>query len=248
MKGEQEPRALLYFCSRYIVDFITVHPINWCPGCKELAKLHGAGDLAGMPPTPAVYEFLKLLSQRHDLFSQEEFRTYCFQQWEEWLQDKTLIQRRGLGAKLYRNFYPTLIDSLHAWALLTESGRFLRCYLDSNHDAVGKVDITVENRYGKVFHLDLKSPGSKTEMYSQYKQKYRHTGEEVHSLTITLPWERKKTPGNKRWYCLEDFHQLFRQEETITTIEQQTKQQLYVRDFGNPQHLYKTEGSQMSQN
>ena len=107
----EERVTLLYFRSDYVVDFISQHPIDWKD--RALAMRGGAGDQAGVTPTPAVHEFLSLLGKKQALFTQEEYHRYCAFVWRDWLLGKPEIQRQGVEAKLYRNFYPSMIDSLH---------------------------------------------------------------------------------------------------------------------------------------
>src|SRR5262245_41698737 len=119
IKDGHDSVALVYIKSPVILDYLTQHPIDWSH--RDLAKRGGVGDSAGMTPTPAVREFLSLLRERRGaLFTQEDFAQHCQQAWREWWSQKTLPQQKGVIAKLYRNFYPSLIDSLYVWALLVE--------------------------------------------------------------------------------------------------------------------------------
>lgn len=193
--------TLLYLGSRYIVDFVAQNPVEW----KEavLAKRGGPGDSAGPTPTPAVYEFLRLLRIKKALFTQAEFACHCISRWRDWYQNLSRLQKEGIEAKLYRNFYPSMIDSLHVWAMLSETGAFDRCILDSFDDATAKSDLTLiaGDREIKVALL----AGSKAAVEDRrYKLTYRGGGTgEV--FEVVLPLEREKGPGNKRWYRLEDF-------------------------------------------
>jgi hypothetical protein len=114
-----ERLLLLYFPSRYIVEYVTRHPIDWAD--RELAKRGGDGDMAGKPPTPSVQEFLALLYETGELFTQEEYWARCADQWQTWINERIahhadLAKRDarhrqpriydGLRAKAYRNFYP----------------------------------------------------------------------------------------------------------------------------------------------
>ena len=59
--------TLMYIPSDTIVRYVSENPIDW--GSKDLAKRGGPGDQAGITPTPAVEEFLRLLIERRELFT-----------------------------------------------------------------------------------------------------------------------------------------------------------------------------------
>lgn len=216
-----ESRSLLYFRSTYIYDFIVQNPLHektWSNEKKELAKRGGVGDSAGMPPTPSVYEFLVLLHTKKDLFSQDEFWKHCYAVWHRtgFFDEKTTEQKKGLQAKAYRNFYPSMIDSLHVWSLLSESGHFSRCYLDAYDDVIGKYDISVVSNAGNIYKIGLRADTKASQSCFEYKQENRDIegrGENVISVTLPIKGrERGDHTGNKRWYCIEDFAKLLEME------------------------------------
>lgn len=199
--------TLLYIPARQIVGFVSLHPIDWAN--RELAARGGIGDQAGRTPTPAAAEFLQLLLVRRELFTQEQFWNYCYSQWGWWFRDLTLQQRDGVKAKMYRNIYPSMIDSLHAWSLLSETGRFDACILDSLDDAVGKSDLTLCWQ-GNRARIALIGPTQNCVQDREYKLTHRAGPSDLDTIVVKMPFERKKSPGNKRWYELEDFRNAFR--------------------------------------
>jgi len=191
--------ALIYFPSQYIVDYITKNRIDWDQA--DLARRGGWGDRAGIPPTPAVAEFLSLLTQKGDMFTQKEYMEHCFSQWSGWLQERQQMHWRGLQAKLYRNFYPSMIDSLHVWAMLCETRRFDSCFLSSYEDAIGKTDLIVMN--GDIqYRLALLFENAKENL--DYKKTHRHRGDVSPCIEIVLPKIYPRNPGNKRWYKIQE--------------------------------------------
>ena len=200
-----DPRTLMYFSASYIVDWVTRHPIDWSN--KMLTGRGGPGDKAGKSPTTSVEEFFRLLLQRRGLFTQQEYSDHCFARWREWLVGKPKIQCDGVHAKLLRNYYPSRIDSLHAWALLSESGLFSRCVLDSYSDAVSKCDITVYYGDGRKVDVALVGP-SGAAVRSRARKIARSNGVGSSAVEITLPMDRARNPGNKRWHILEDFSKI----------------------------------------
>lgn len=198
--------SLYHFSADYIMEFVSRHPIDWSNG--NLAKKGGPGDQAGMPPTPAVLEFLNLLDQKQDLFTQAEYANFCIRQWADWLLDKKGEQFEGVEAKLYRNFYPAMIDSLHVWAMISEAGWFDVCILDAYLDAIGKKDLILKSQTCTV-KVALLGPTSRAKRYREYKLNHRQTnGQELDIVEVQLPWEYERRPGNKRWFRLNDFDQV----------------------------------------
>lgn len=192
-------KALLYIPSNEIVGYCTRNPIYWGkPGVKKLSSLNGIGDTAGVTPTPAVEEFLNVLLFKRALFTQKEYADWCFFVWNEWLETKTVEQRNGVMAKLYRNFYPSMIDSLHVWAVLCESGMFDMCFLSSTDDAVGKSDLMVRSG-DRVIRIALIGPTDLARSNRNYKEKYRNDGKEK-CVPIYMDNKYPMSPGNKRWY------------------------------------------------
>lgn len=195
-------RALLYIPSSEIVDFITGNPIDWNEDKKALAKRGGAGDQAGVTPTPAVEEFLSLLIKKRGLFTQEEYLQHCVSQWKDWAVSKTPEQKFGIKAKLYRNFYPSMIDSIHVWAMLCESGMFELCFLSATEDAIGKSDLILRSG-NRELRLALMGPTTQASEDREYKINHRGNGE-VGCIEIRLSLVHPKSPGNKRWFKKSD--------------------------------------------
>lgn len=198
--------SLKYYSSEYIVDFVSRHPIDWSN--RKLAKRGGSGDMAGVTPTPAVYEFLALLAQRKGLFTQKEYKNYCFDVWSSWLENKNDQEKAGVAAKLYRNFYPSMIDSLHVWSLLVETGEFSQCYLDSTEDALSKSDLTVVRLNGAEIKIALSIGSYNARRDRDYKRNYRGRYDGIVLFDVELSMDRPRRPGNKRWYVTEDFSSL----------------------------------------
>lgn len=207
--------VLLYFPSRHIVEYITKHRIDWADA--ELARRGGDGDKAGIPPTPSVQEFLALLRETGALFSQEEYWAHCVNQWQSWINKvmrdpmkRNVRVYEGLRAKAYRNFYPAMIDALHVWALLCETSQFDCCFLDSYLDATGKSDITVVSG-AQECNIALIGPTKQAIQDRAYKETHRSGYESANrSIIIRMPIERKREPGNKRWYQLADFEPVYK--------------------------------------
>lgn len=202
--------TLLYIGSKAIEQYIASHPINWHD--KSLACRNGLGDQAGMPPTPMVYEFLSLLKKRQALFTQSEYRDHCFQQWDDWPALQDTLYRKGVEAKLYRNVYPSMIDSLHVYSLLVEAKWFDKCVLDSTTDAVSKHDLLAFRGSLPPIALDLFAGSSSAISDRQYKKSHRQslTGIICQTYEVPLSMARPaRRPGNKRWYCLKDFEQVY---------------------------------------
>lgn len=208
-----ENRTLLYLGSKNIEQYIAQHPIHWHD--RDAAGRGGLGDSAGVPPTPAVQEFLALLLQRQDLFTQQEYTDFCFNQWnnsekKDWVTQKTKPQRYGLTAKCFRNWYPSMIDSLHVYSLLVESKAFTKCILDSYVDACSKQDLLVSSDNRPLFAINLFWEGALNNR--KYKNAHRSSaGTPVsQAFDVPLPKSRPtKRPGNKRWYCIKDFEPIF---------------------------------------
>ena len=203
--------TLLYIGSKYIETYLDKHPIDWSD--RELARIGGAGDQAGVPPIPSVKIFIEQLQARNgELFTQ---RDYLFRCWDEWsianptwyngLKDE---HKKGLRAKAYRNFYPSLIDSLHVWSLLSESSAFERCEIDAMKDAVGKTDITVYAN-GKPYQIALLAGSANAVQCRQYKKTHRN-GYDIDCFAVKYPSDRSKGIGNKHWFELRDFADVFK--------------------------------------
>lgn len=164
-----------------------------------MSKLGGPGDQAGMTPTPAMGEFLDLLLDRKDLFTQAEYRDHCFSVWSEWLARKHPEQVKGVEAKLFCNFYVSGIDTLHAYALMVEAGMFDICYIDIIEDVLSKTDLTLKNS-GCTVRVQLIGPNARTER--EYKNLHRGRANGAVEIQLT---RRPKTIGGKMWYRIRDF-------------------------------------------
>lgn len=197
--------SLIYMSSRHIVEYIAQHPILWMDDKKEMATIGGAGDKAGLPPVPSVELWLQCLRGKERLFTQEEYAAQCFgdPRWAMWLRGKGQDQIDGLRIKLYRNFYPSMIDSLHVWALLAETGLFDSCIVESDKDAIAKIDLTVTVQDHRL-PLAIRGPTEKAAQSRTYKRTMRGSGHEVQSIELALSIRKPRTPGNKRWFDAEE--------------------------------------------
>lgn len=210
-------RALLYIPSSEIVDYITRNPIDWGDSTSvtlsnrrvvrlgELAKRGGIGDTAGVTPTPAVEEFINLLVSKRGLFTQDEYMRHCVSAWNVWATSKTPDQKFGIKAKLYRNFYPSMVDSLHVWAMLCESGMFEMCFLSATEDAIGKSDLVLRSG-SKEIRLALLGPTAQAGSDREYKIAHRNNGD-TKCVELKMPPSYPKSPGNKRWFRKSDVMQ-----------------------------------------
>lgn len=194
--------VLAYFSSDSIMVFCGNNPIRW--GTREQAD---AGDL--LTPTPAMAEFFRLLTKTGNLPTQKEYAEFCWQDWQTWRATLTDDQARGVSWRLYRNFYPSAIDSLHVWALLVESGRFDKCILDTADDACGKTDISVwPVMNGDPIKIALYSGSKESRRRTAYKRSHRGIVDPS-AIDVILPMDRPKYPGNKRWYTMDDLQPVF---------------------------------------
>jgi len=136
--GTTTARLLVrFFDPEGIKDFLTTHPCVW--DNRELTRLGGLADQAGMTPTPVVYEFHNWVASCGRLPSQQEFTEFCFDQWDGWPSTPYI---GAVQAKIGRNFYPSLIDTYHAFGLVAKAGWYQQCSMDSVDDVVGKADLT----------------------------------------------------------------------------------------------------------
>lgn len=161
----------LFFCgTMYILNYLRFHPVEW--GDLEWSRRGGFGDQAGPTPTPAVREFLALLEQKGDLFTQREFVEHCIRVWGDWFYGLTANQQRGVRAKLRNNFYPSMIDTLYVYALLIEE-RIGDVYLVSPElDARDKIDLIVRVN-GLTIGLALVGPTDEADQNRDYKTQHR---------------------------------------------------------------------------
>lgn len=225
--------SLIYIPSREIVRYVTTNPINWMDEKRHLANRPGCvADQAGTTPIPAVQMFLECYHAKQNLFTQAEYRAYCFQhpKWTPWLVSKPAEQVEGVGVKLYRNFYPAMVDSLHVWALLVETGKFDYCVLDSTSDAIGKTDLTVKSG-DYVVRVALSVDSPQANYAKDYKNRYRGGLAEGDIFTARLPMNmRPRSPGNKRWYCVDDFKPIIERPSTLNVSNIQRPKPVVERD------------------
>lgn len=199
------------------MNFTKNHPINWYWEDKKLADRGGAGDIK--TPTPAVLEFLNLLDEKRVLFSQDEYADYCLHnpKWaklkprekpkgkegkDHYTKEETTL---GIEVRLKRNFYPSMIDSLYVWAMLAEAKWFDTCEISAYADVVSKNDLvlTKDDNTTKVALIGPKQAIPDR----QYKKSHRGRAADYHNvIEVILPSDRPRKPGNKRWYCLNDFY------------------------------------------
>lgn len=191
-------RALIYIPSEEIVSFVTNHPIDWMDRQRDFAKRGGAGDSAGATPTPAIEEFLNLLIEKRSLFTQREYMHHCWYKWEAWIRGLSSDQKVGVKAKLYRNFYPSAVDSLHVWAMLAETGSFEMCLMSATEDAIGKSDLILRSGSREV-RLALQVQTRQSQDDRAYKMQHRGN-DEAGCIEVWLDLKAPKFPGNKRWF------------------------------------------------
>ncbi len=176
-----------------IREFVREHPIEQRD--KSLSYMGGPGCRAGMPPSPAIHEFMKLYKLKSDLFHQKDFTWHCFYAWEQWLKNQIQIMKRGVASKLYNNFYPSMIDSIHVHALITQMG--FRCRIDTKADVVGGVDVSA---YVGSTVVDIAlTTGSN---YAVQWAHYKWDSERAQNKTMRVVDVPK---GDKVWYNEIDF-------------------------------------------
>lgn len=197
--------SLIYMSSRHIVDYLTRHPIMWLDDKKWMAEIGGPGDKAGLPPIASVELWIECLRRKERLFSQEEYVEHYFGNAKiaAWLRGKPLEQVEGVRVKQYRNFYPSMIDSLHVWALLAETGLFDSCIVETDRDAISKVDMIVTTE-GHRLSLAIRGPTEDATRAKNYKGKYRNTGDSRNAIELALSIRKPRSPGNKRWFDAEE--------------------------------------------
>jgi hypothetical protein len=185
--------SLIYIAPQEVVRFITANPVVWPD--KKLAN--GPGNL--LTPTPGMEVFFDFLQRRGGkLFSQREYVLFAWQCWAEWRTELSAIQRKGVSARIARNFYPSAIDSIHVWGMLVDSGRFDRCVIDTAVDAIGKVDITIFPFNSLPIKIGLFPDTEESRKWRAHKAKYRGVGTEMVDLVLSM--DREQSPGGKRWY------------------------------------------------
>ena len=197
----QSEAKLIYLSSDHIQQAVADNPVCWTD--LAMAQLGGAGDRAGMTPTPAVLEFLELIGHQKRMVSASEYVEHCFmQRWTEWLDTKPEELRQGVEAKLRCNFYPSMAATLHAWALLVETGGFEQCWLDTYDDVVANTDLTLV-RFGTTYRIELIGPRARSTR--EYKVRHRQRGDP--GTVVQIPFSRAREPGNMRWYRMSDFRE-----------------------------------------
>ena len=187
---------LVYWSSRAVQQFCARHPIEW--STRDLAK---QGDL--LTPTPGMQVFFELLLKDSRLFDQAQYYAKACAVWSDWMAHLDESTREGIKARLYRNFYPSGIDSLHAWALLVETGLFDACLIDPLADATSKTDITVFTKDRRPISIALYAGNPYSRQLTRYKRRVR--GGAPNAIDVILPMDRPQRPGNKRWYEIQDF-------------------------------------------
>lgn len=197
--------SLIYMSSRHIIEYITRHPVAWMDDKKAMAELGGVGDRAGVPPVPSVEMWINCLREKEQLFTQNDYVRHCFTdpRWSAWMRGKPDAQVEGLSVKLSRNFYPSMIDSLHVWALLAETGLFDSCIVETDRDAISKVDMTVTVD-GHRLALAIRGPTPEATQAKDYKARHRGTGDSRDAIELALSIRKPRSPGNKRWFDTED--------------------------------------------
>ena len=187
---------LIYLSSGAVQQFCAQHPIEWCS--RELAE---QGDI--LTPTPGMQVFFAMLLEGNRLFDQAQYYAKACAVWGDWLARLDEKERQGIKARLYRNFYPSAIDSLHAWALLVETGLFDACLIDPLADSRAKTDITVFTKDRRAISIALYAGSAYARRRTQHKRQAR--GGAPNAIDVILPMDRPQRPGNKRWYEIQDF-------------------------------------------
>jgi len=205
---------LVYFEGAIIKEYCALHPIDWAS--QELAN--GPGNL--LTPSPALEVFFETLTDSARLFDQAEYWEAASTKWVDWLNTLTDEQKLGVKARMYRNFYPSAIDSLHAWSLLVESGKFAYCMLDTAQDAVSKRDITVCTKDRLSVGIALSIATKESHKWMRHKRQCRGRASGI-VVPILLSMDKPRKPGNKRWYSIDDFKPLWITLEELRSESQQ---------------------------
>jgi hypothetical protein len=194
--------VLTFFDPEGIVRLLKMNPVVWHH--RDITGIGGLADRLGMTPTPAVAEFLAFVAEYDRLPTQHEFSEYCVRHWRlsfHWPRLDAEIPI--IKAKVEHNFYPSMIDTFHAFGLVAKAGWFDQCLLDTVEDVVSKADLTFIGA-GFSASVNLKGPATRSSREAEaWKRAHRGWDPNVHQ--ITLPMSRPRNPGNKRWYSLEDF-------------------------------------------
>lgn len=195
-------KRLLYFSSNSIIWFITNNPINWTN--RDIANSVGNK----LTPTSAIGVFFDFLDNNGGLFTQKEYVEYAWKipQWIDWKKELTDNEVNGINARLFRNFYPSAIDSLHVWAMLVETNLFAKCLIDIKQDTISKTDLIVWYEPNKKpIRIALSIDSDYNRVWLDYK---RNTRGDIPKglIDLKLPMDRKRSPGNKRWYNIDDLN------------------------------------------
>ena len=208
-------REIRFISSWAIVNFIVDNPIDWSD--RDLAGLGGPGDRAHPEQvTPMVEMWLRLLNLERGLFTQAEYAEYFFRELSPWplnVKDALFTPeqlKEGVRAKLYRNVYPSMVDHIYAFALLSESSIFKSIDYDTDADVTKKLDIVLTRHDDRHLGLALRAGTMRAKWYGGYKNTFRGCPiAPFPVMTIELPMKRRgprsRGAGNKRWYVLEDF-------------------------------------------
>lgn len=219
--------TLIYFASDIIEEFCGKNPIDWAD--PNIAN--GAGNI--LTPTPAMNVFFSHILKDKRLFNQREYVEFAWHDWGNWKKQLTQEQIDGVESRLFRNFYPSAIDSLHVWALMVETGKFAMCELDVLKDAVSKTDLTVWTKDRQKFQIELRIDSKRSLDWCDYK--YKNRGQAENAIPILLPMARSKGVGNKRWYRIKDLDVLLdrinNKESTIQKPEKFKADQTSLFDF-----------------
>jgi len=199
----EERERLVYFSSDVIKAFCERNPITW----GDSKKANGPGNI--LTPSPAMGVFFSCLRNKKKLFTQQEYANYAWDIWSNWKDELTEEQIEGLTIRLYRNFYVSAIDSLHAWSLLIETGKFDYCLLDTTDDAVSKQDISAWTKDGIHIGIALFIASESSKRWVKYKREHRGAPNKE-TIDVPLSMDRPRSPGNKRWYSIDDFDPVFK--------------------------------------
>lgn len=197
--------TMTYFSSRLIVEYAKEHPIEW--PSRELADTVKDVRI----PFSCIGAFFELLKKKDGLFNQEEYIDYLLDTGRLDIEPYGFDGLMGLEARIKRNFYPSALDSLHVFALLVESGRFARCTLDTLEDVVSKVDLSVTSKEGVCLGIALRAGSLSAKRWAVHKKMHRGGyGNTEDVIEVPLSMDRPREPGNKRWYSVEDFEEVFK--------------------------------------
>lgn len=157
-----------------------------------------------LTPGPVMGVCLDLLLDKGCLFTEDECVEYTeeIQEWSLWYMELDENQLKGIKGRIYCNFVPSFIDTLHFWALLVEAGEFDTCIIDIQKDVVSKTDMVVRKKdFQATLALAIDSKDSKG--WQKYKKRVRGDAPGG-TIKIPLSMKRPRSPGNKRWYNEDD--------------------------------------------